>query len=693
MLHPVASTPLRILGQAPPRFGRKPDDMPLFTKTLTQGCYQALGKHLVAQVIFEDSMPTRSAHRDRGIGSLATSGAKQLMQFMKQMGFNTLQQGPAGLQGFTPYQSSRFALNPWFIPVKPLATEKWGNLLTPEDLQTALDQNPTHGTNRIDRGYIYHSQKALLNEAFRIYKIKYEHRKDYPRDKQALERIHEEFEAFKRTNTCPNHNQPTPLERNAIFSALAMLNQDENKDNWPERDRNLFGQVPMTDEVKARLAQVREEGAETIERDFFIQYLAKAFRQIGLDNAKAAGLKVYGDMTSVVFSRDEWAYQHLFLPGLCLGIPEEPGLPNGGMWHGAVLNPDLLLTTDPTTQQKTCGATGQWIKLVLETALSHAPAGLRFDHFVGWVDPWVYDKTQTAHSTHGGTRLRSTPGDGLAKNGTPKAQLAAWAIATPAQIDTSVPAGAENRVKWLDEPQVKRYGRMLALVNSVLNQTGKSLKDCPLEDLGKVTTPVRAVMEAMDLPRMRVSMFRGDEASDYHPNQYQPKDWVMHGTHDHTTVWQTAQNDIEAVAKNTPEASAARIRVAQLGAFLFPLQTLEENKARKAFEEKALKEVSTRVHGEMAMVFASRAQNIQMTMSDFFGLPRFNDPNTTSNDNFTLRLTSDFEKRYYDAVSQGRALNMPEVLLMALHARGLDTKEPGLVTLLESFKKTLNETP
>ena len=70
-------------------------------------------------------------------------------------------------------------------------------------------------------------------------------------------------------------------------------------------------------------------------------------------------------------------------------------------------------------------------------------------------------------------------------------------------------------------------------------------------------------------------------------------------------------------------------------------------------------------------IFASKARNIQIFFTDFFGINEvYNKPGTSGDENWSLRLQSDFEKLYSEKLSTGDALNLPLALSFAIRARG-----------------------
>ncbi len=91
-----------------------------------------------------------------------------------------------------------------------------------------------------------------------------------------------------------------------------------------------------------------------------------------------------------------------------------------------------------------------------------------------------------------------------------------------------------------------------------------------------------------------------------------------------------------------------------------------------------------------AELFASPARRIQIFFTDLFGVPgRYNTPGTAGDINWRLRLPNNPIKWYFNKVAQGKALNWPEILGLALDARG--EKATPLTRELKKYQDILSE--
>lgn len=80
------------------------------------------------------------------------------------------------------------------------------------------------------------------------------------------------------------------------------------------------------------------------------------------------------------------------------------------------------------------------------------PGGVRIDHIVGLIDPWVYKSGKKPKIEQGAGRLYSSP---------EHPELSKYAIAGMEDLDTELTADKEKRVKTLSKKQIKDYGRLI----------------------------------------------------------------------------------------------------------------------------------------------------------------------------------------------------------------------------------------
>ena len=97
------------------------------------------------------------------------------------------------------------------------------------------------------------------------------------------------------------------------------------------------------------------------------------------------------------------------------------------------------------------------------------------------------------------------------------------------------------------------------------------------------------------------------------------------------------------------------------------------------------------IEASFAELFTSPARRIQIFFTDFWGIGKtYNRPGTETG-NWELRIPTEFETKYYDAVSDGRAPNLAKAILTALRQRGLDKTNPKLAEKLDKSAEILAE--
>ena len=74
---------------------------------------------------------------------------------------------------------------------------------------------------------------------------------------------------------------------------------------------------------------------------------------------------------------------------------------------------------------------------------------------------------------------------------------------------------------------------------------------------------------------------------------------------------------------------------------------------------------------KFAELFASPAENIQIFFADFFGSrERYNMPGTSGSENWSIRIPNNYECYFQEQVAKGEAMNILEVLILAIEAKG-----------------------
>ena len=401
-------------------------------KKVCSKALKTLGKKNFALIAHGNSFPAIEG-RNTGFGTPNSQAGKNLMDFASGM-FNAIQLGPQGKTkacDSSPYTGTIFSTNPLFIDLEQLTTKEWGNILSEETFNRICNENPNKGINKTSYSYICKAQEEALQEAFVNFK------------EWNNKKLNKEFEKFKTENDFW-------LSKDALYEALVVEN---NNDYWPlwdnKTDRNLFN--PKNDEDKKasflREKELRLKYADLINYYSFCQFIASKQNEQTKKYALKHNLKLIADRQVAFSDRDSWAYQSLFLEGWMLGCPPDYFSEDGQAWGFPVVDPKKMFNEDGSL-----GEAGILMKQLYKKMFKENPGGVRIDHIVGLIDPWVYKAGKKPMPEEGAGRLYSSP---------EHPELAQYAIATMDDLNLELGSDKEERVKSLTKEQIKETIEML----------------------------------------------------------------------------------------------------------------------------------------------------------------------------------------------------------------------------------------
>ncbi len=622
-----------------------------FKKTI-QEALKVLNKKNFYMIIHGASFPSRK-NKDTGFGTYNSDAAKEFIEFANNMGFNGLQLGPDGKTkavDSSPYTATLFSNNPLFIDLFQLATKEFGELLTEETCQKIANNNPSQD-NYTAYEYSYKEYNKALREAFRTYKTK--------NDKQ-VKSLNKEFEKFVERNSLW-------LEKDSIYEALSVKH---GNDYWPiwddELDKKLYcpGHQFTQEQADQRMLEIKEKFGEEIQFYQFVQFLAYMQKQNTRKYLEKKEMKTIADAQVAFSDRDFWANQYYFMEDYYLGCPPDFFSEDGQAWGFPVMDPDKVFNPDGTL-----GDGGKILKARFEKMFEENPGGVRIDHIIGLIDPYIYKKNHLPKPKEGAARLYSSP---------EHEELGKYAIPSEETLNHEVSCDNEHRITNLSDDQVKQYARVLEkIVIQSAAEKGIDKESIICEDLGTVTNPVLEVMDKLELSGLRVTEFVDPEVEN-HP--YRVKNtghihWVMIGSHDNAPLvsWVDevySQNKVWQHAENLAED-------------LKP-SSMEE------FKQELVKNRSKFITAKFAELFASSAENIQVFFADFFGMnQRYNQPGTSGDQNWSLRVPNNYECFYFDQLAKGEAMNLPQALVMAIESKGakFSGKHKELIKKLQNYEE------
>ncbi len=597
---------------------------------------KALGKENFALIVHGSSFPACDGE-DTGFGSFNSESGHALIDYASNI-FNAIQLGPAGktkASDSSPYCGTIFSGNPLFIDLKQLTTKEWGEILSIESYKKVVRENPKQNSGRTAYSYICKAQIEALKEAWNKFK--------------GTKLLKKEFEKFKKENAFW-------LEKDSLYEALSIENGGDFWYIWKnETDKNLMN--PKSEDEKnlyaKRIAEIKEKYSDEIEFYSFCQFVLEQQNEATKKFALKKGIKMIADRQVAFSDRDAWAYQSLFLDGWYLGCPPDYFSKNGQAWGFPVMDPEKMYNTDGSL-----GEGGVLMKNLYKKMFKENPGGVRIDHIVGLIDPWVYKVGKKPMCEDGAGRLYSSP---------EHPELSKYAIARNEDLDWTLEGDKEKRVKTLSDEQIKLYGRLIEkIVIGAAKECGLDKNAIVCEDLGTLTNPVAAVMEKYELQGMRLTQFVVPEkpAHPYRCKNITENVWNMVGTHDN--------NPIEKWAESMINTHEGYLHAKNLVEDLFAEADNKDDIIVRLTQDK---EYLTFV--KLVEIFASKAKNVQMFFTDYFQIKEtYNTPGTSGDKNWSLRVPNEFKEH--------RTIDLCAILKAAIIARGKDfaTKHAILIEKL-----------
>ncbi len=603
---------------------------------------KVLNKKQLSLIVHGSSFPDVEGE-DTAYGTYNSNGAKKLIDSISGV-FTSIQLGPNGKLkscDSSPYTSTIFSGNPLFIDLKQLTTEKWDYILSNETFEAIVNENPNKGVNKTAFTYAYRRHDDALSEAYDNFK-----------KSENLKKRQKQFEIYK-------HDNASWLDKDALYQALSV---DNGNDYWPlwksEVDKNLFN--PKSIEERMEYAKRIEEIENKYEREIdlykFCQFVLNCQSEETKAYADKKKIKMIADRQVAFSDRDIWAYQQYFLDGWCLGCPPDYFSKDGQAWGFPVMDPESLFNPDDSL-----GEGGKLMKELFKKMFRENKGGVRIDHIVGLIDPWVYRAGKKPKIEEGAGRLYSSPEHEF---------LSKYAVIDKEDLDLDVTADNELRVKTLNKKQIKKYGRLIEkIVIAAAKEEGLNKNSIICEDLGTLTNPVAAVLKEYGLLGMRLTQFVVPEKEDhpYRCKNITEKCWAMVGTHDNRPIAMWADELV-----NTHEGYL------HVKALVEDLFDYVENKDDVIV--KMTQDADILAKTKLIEIFASKAENVQIFFTDYYNVKDvYNVPGTSGDANWSLRLPNNFESL--------NKIDLPEILKVAIEARGKEfaSKHSKLIESLNNI--------
>lgn len=623
-----------------PAFNRKPNaqEMKVYTNSLNQGL-DLLGKQV--DLILHNASAPAVKSENTGIGSLfSRTVITKLFPFLKEHGFKGIQQEPNGLRKVldnSPYAPEAKAKNIYMIPLEKLASDEYGNILSKKTFETIVKNNPN--TSEVNYPYVRSMYEVALREAYTNGKDS----KEFANFKETRESEYEQSAIYRILSKIKGNDnfKIWSQKDNYTEDEIAQLAKAAEIKNWDKIDQQLFVN-PNSEKSKARIAELKEKYKDDYDYYLFQQMLLEKENEASNKLSEKTGIKIIGDSPVAPTAVESWVNQKLFLKGKSIGCPPDYFSKTGQRWGFPYYDPEKIFNKDGSL-----GEAGKIMQQKYEEYFASFPGGIRIDHIIGLIDPFIYTNSSKKMTASNSGRIYSIfSGKYKKKNDDEYANILTKIII----------------------PAAKKHG------------LSKDAIIC--EDLGDRNLPTERVMKKLGLSGISVTQFdhRGAKAPE--------RNLIMPGSHDNQSFLEFVEDLFNFGNDKDKKAR-----------FLKKTKYLAEDTAPKgaAKEEvkQYLKDIRTNkskfIAASFAELFTSPAKRVQIFFADFWGLGKtYNRPGTTTG-NWALRLEETFEDDYYKAVPQGKAPNFADAVSTALKQRGLDKGNEQLIKDLDASAKILNE--
>ncbi len=304
--------------------------------------------------------------------------------------------------------------------------------------------------------------------------------------------------------------------------------------------------------------------------------------------------------------------EKLFLPDFTLGSPPDSFSDKARNWGFRVLNPKYLWD-----KKGQLGVGGRLWRDILARAVSGAKGGLRIDHFIGFVNPYMISQNPEIK-------------DGRLYSSYNHPKLGQYA--------------------WKDE---KDFGKIIeTIVLPVLQKAGLSTNDLYPEDIGARPEQMDEVMARFGLGRLLVAQFKQ----------------VNNPTHIYQLM-NASQNDIATL--DTHDTPSIQMFFGALDDANRYTHAVNLARSLRFNYNDSLKSTEQLVRMQWAELLACPAKRVQAFFTSWTGqIGRYNQPGNP--DKWQLRCVNDFDKLYFENLGKGLAYNPLDAIALAIYARGDD---------------------
>lgn len=605
-------------------------------KKLEADTRDELGLEETSVIFFDFNAPSERG-KNYGIGTLNSPYSAGFVDFLKNISsISKIQAAPQSELAYysdgktfapvtSPYSGSTFTLGRQTISLDKLTSKSYARILD-EGYITSLDENyPGSKTEReYKTDYTYALGTNKDGVIFKSLQIAYNNfLSKLENGDSDAILLNEEYQKFK-------DNMSLDMKKDIYFEVLSDFYHSQGKkgaetSEWSETDRNLFSSSIDNETREKRLKEL-DKASEIYKFSQFI-----AYKQHGetKDELNKKGIKLFGDCLVCFSPKEVWANPSCFLKTWYTGGKDPFCQATKGIqpWGSPALNFSKLGEYDKDGNIVKLGETGELLYRKFKNFMELYD-GVRMDAFWQYVSPFIYNSNLTGKDIEG--------------------------------IDDKI-------IKIMEKAANETEGKEFTPDKFVLELIGFNTEK------GKALTINR-------FPHVYSTAF-----AEYNEN---PKDLVdKQGYEDGYFIIGTTSHDNDSLVNMSRNEERKRCH--------FPIlkHHLKEGMNHLAYNSQKYMSMSAKQMDEQdfrtaktAEIFTAKKQ--YYTLPDLFGMSeRINISGQADNNNWLVRIPTDYERFYHTQLANGYGINFPKAYEVALYAKG--SKNTNLLKKLKEASEIL----
>lgn len=574
-----------------------------------------LGIQDTSAIIFDFNVPSPIG-KNTAIGSSWSDNMHFFIQFLKDMtGITSIQMQPEGeiARGNTSaYSGTNYALGRHIIDLDKLTQKKYGSLLTQEYVKS-LDDNYWGDKNqreyRTDYSYVLGTDDNNGIQEKALFLAYENFKKGIIEKKPEILNLEKDFNEYKKDNSFW-------LEKEVLFNVLAKQYRTNDFNKWSDLDKNLYSSKCSNKEREDRIREIKETYPNEIDFEMFVQFIADKEQKESRRYLNSQNIKLYGDCL-IGFSPSEiWANKDCFRENLYYGGPD----PNCSETNNIQT---WGLNALDYTKLGECTDDGDLSKLKE-------------------VGRCLYDKYTIFFKRYDGLRMD-----------------AAWQFVTPFIYQAI--NGTYEEVKM---PQIDFtiFNIMKAAAKNVLkDKFDEQNPDNIMLELVGISAGKSREMTLNKYPHLYTTAYAeyDETPKKFFEKGYQNgKFYTGVGCHDNDSLNNLARDSHKRKLHLDGMQRDYNLNMADL-------KFKSEEYSKMSDEERKQEDFRT---AKFAEIYTSAKQFF--TLPDMFGMSeRINISGKYSENNWTVRIPTDYERFYFSQLSNGFGLNIPKVFSVAMRMK------------------------